>query len=315
MVMRRSFLLTLVAVLALLPSLARAGDAIRVHMLPGASAFPESIGADPRTGEFFTGSLIDGSVDRGSLASLQGEQFLPAGTDGRTSVAGVKVDSESRVWVANAFGGRVLVYSESGQLLHSFTLLGPGSPIINDLVFSHGFVYVTDSARPFLYRLSEADADTPGATHVEPWLSVTPPVIYHTGEGPFGINLNGIVASPDGRTLLTNQTNTGILWRVDVATGAITPVDTAGIDLVFGDGMVQLGGSLYIARNAANQLVKLKLNSGWTAASLETTVTDRLLAFPTAIIELHGALLVTNAQLNAVSNPTLPFTVLELPKF
>jgi superoxide dismutase, Cu-Zn family len=315
MVMRRSLLLTLVAVLALIPSVAHAGDAIRIHMLPGASAFPESIGADSRTGEFFTGSLIDGSMDRGSLTTLQGEQFLPAGTDGRTSVAGVKVDSQSRVWVANAFGGRVLVYSESGQLLHSFTLLGPGSPIINDLVFSHGFVYVTDSARPFLYRLSEAAADKPGATEVEPWLSVTPPVIYHTGEGPFGINLNGIVASPDGRTLLTNQTNTGILWRIDVGSGAITQVSTVGVDLVFGDGMLQLGDSLYIARNAANQLVKLRLNAGWTAASLEMGVSNELLAFPTAIIELHGALLVTNSQLDAGSAATLPFTVLELPKF
>ncbi len=38
-----------------------------------------------------------------------------------------------------------------------------------------------------------------------------------------------------------------------------------------------------------------------------------MFAFPTAIIELRGSLLVTNAQLNAVSNPKLPFTVLEFP--
>jgi Cu-Zn family superoxide dismutase len=304
-----------VAAVIAAPTMGVAADGIRVHVLPGATAFPESIGADPRTGEFFTGSLIDGSMARGTLASLQGQPFLPAGSDGRTAVAGVKVDGESRIWVADAFHGRVLVYSEQGRLLHSFILVGPGRPIINDLVFSHGLVYVTDSARPFLYRLIQAEADRPGVTSVDPWLSVEPPIVYHTGEGPFGINLNGIAASPDGETLLTNQTNTGILWRVDVATGTITQVNTAGSDLLFGDGMLQLGDSLYVARNAANQLVKLRLDPGWTSAKPELTVSNPLFAFPTAIIELRGSLLVTNAQLNAVSSPELPFTVLECPMF
>jgi len=313
--MKRYGLLVVVAAMAMMPTVSLAAHATRVQTLPGATAFPESIGADPRTGEFFTGSLIDGSMVRGTRGALQAEPFLPAGTDGRTSVAGVKVDGESRIWVANAFGGRVLVYSEQGRLLHSFVLLGPGSPIINDLAFSRGFVYVTDSARPLLYRLSQTAADQPGVTSVEPWLSVEPPVVYHAGVGPFGINLNGIVASPDGRTLLTNQTNTGILWRVDVASGTVIRVDTPGTDLLFGDGMLQLGDSLYVARNAANRLVKLHLSPDWTSARPEETINSPLFAFPTAIIELRGSLLVTNAQLNAVSNPRLPFTVLQLPVF
>lgn len=313
--MKRWGLLVVVAAIAMMPSASLAGDTIRVHTLPGATAFPESIGADSRTGEFCTGSLIDGSMVRGTLGVPQAEPFLSAGSDGRTSVAGIKVDGESRIWVADAFGGRVLVYSEKGRLLHSFVLLGPGSPVVNDLVFSQGFVYVTDSARPFLYRLSQAAADRPGVTGVEPWLAVEPPIVYHTGVGPLGINLNGIVVSSDGRTLLTNQTNTGILWRVDVATGRITQVGTAGTDLLFGDGMLQLGDSLYVARNAANQLVKLQLSADWTSARPRLTVENPLFAFPTAIIELRGNLLVTNAQLNAVSNPRLPFTVLEFPMF
>ena len=185
-VMKRYGLLVVVAAMAMMPTVSLAADATRVHTLPGATAFPESIGADPRTGEFFTGSLIDGSMVRGTRGALQAEPFLPAGTDGRTSVAGVKVDGESWIWVANAFGGRVLVYSEQGRLLHSFVLLGPGSPIINDLAFSRDFVYVTDSARPLLYRLSQAAANQPGVTSVEPWLSVEPPVVYHAGVGPFG---------------------------------------------------------------------------------------------------------------------------------
>src|SRR5262249_15845758 len=82
--------------------------AILLHTLPGATAFPESIGADPRTGAFFTGSLIDGTVYRGTLDAPSATVFLPAGSDGRTNVAGVKVDDQGRVWIGDAFNGRVL---------------------------------------------------------------------------------------------------------------------------------------------------------------------------------------------------------------
>src|SRR5262249_50365508 len=157
---------------------------------------------------------------------------------------------------------------------HSFVLEGLGNPTANDLAFSHGSVFVTDSARPFLYRLSEADANAPGTTTVEPWLHVDPPVVYSTGEGPFGVNLNGIVASPDGKILLTVQTNTGVIFRVDVEQRTITPVDTGGAQLLFGDGLLRLGDALYVARNAANEIVKLKLGTGWDSAQLQSTTTN-----------------------------------------
>jgi Cu-Zn family superoxide dismutase len=142
-------------ILAATPPVAAASQETRLHALPGATAFPESIGADPRTGTYFTGSLIDGTVYRGTLTAPEAEVFLPAGSDGRTSVAGVKVDDESRVWIADGFNGRLLVYRENGQLLHTFTLAGPGRPTVNDIAFSNGEAYVTDSARPFLYRIDD----------------------------------------------------------------------------------------------------------------------------------------------------------------
>jgi Cu-Zn family superoxide dismutase len=284
-----------------------------VHVLPGATAFPESIGADPRTGVFFTGSLIDGSLFRGTLNAPEAQVFLPAGSDGRTSVAGVKVDSESRIWVADAFNGRVLVYNESGQLLHAFVLAGPGAPTVNDIAFSGRIAYVTDLARPFLYRIDTNQAAQPGTTTIQPWLDVSGAVTYSTGEGPLGVNLNGIVASPDGTTLLTVQTNTGSLFRVDVASGEITKVAVTGADLLFGDGMLRVGDNLYIARNAANEIVKLKLGDGWRTAVSESVLQSDEFAFPTALAALHGRLLVTNSQLNAGSNPKLPFTVVDLP--
>src|SRR5262245_5292772 len=175
-----------------------ASQSARVHELPGPTAFPESIGVDDRTGTFFTGSVVDGTVFRGTLARRRADVFLPAGTDGRTAVAAVKVDDSGRIWLADACNGRVPVYSQTGRLTHSFLLRGPGTPTVNDLAFSHGETCVTDSSRPVLYRLSQAAADDPGTTAVNPWLPVSPAVIYHAGTGPLGVNLNGIVASADG---------------------------------------------------------------------------------------------------------------------
>src|SRR5262249_21726553 len=150
-------------------------------------------------------------------------------------------------------------------------------------------------------------------TQVTPWLDVSGSVSYATGEGPFGVNLNGIVAAPDGRTLLAVQTNTGLLFRIDVRSGQISRVDVNGTGLLFADGLLRIGDDLYTARNAANEILRLRLGPDWRSAEAVSSLTTSQLAFPTALAQLHGRLLVTNSQLNAGPNPTLPFNVLDLP--
>ena len=197
--------------------------------------------------------------------------------------------------------------------MHTFLLAGRGSPTVNDIAFSRDVAYVTDSARPFLYRIELEQASRAGTTTVDPWLDVSSAVSYRTGEGPFGVNLNGIVASPDGQTLLTVQTNTGDLFRVDVGSGEISKIAVEGADLLFGDGLLRIGDELFVARNAANQIVRLRLRDRLRAAVAEATLTNSEFAFPTALAVLRGRLLITNAQLNAGANPKLPFTVADLP--
>lgn len=138
-------------------------------------------------------------------------------------------------------------------------------------------------------------------------------VDYRTGEGPLGVNLNGIVASPDGSTLLVVQTNTGRLFRIDVGSGRIAQVAVEGSDLQFGDGLLLSGERLYVVRNQAEEIVELMTQDGWRSATTASTRTSPLFAFPTALAELHGRLLVTNSQLDATAAPQLPFTVLDLP--
>jgi hypothetical protein len=75
---------------------------------------------------------------------------------------------------------------------------------------------------------------------------------------------------------------------VDDASHAISEVAVDGADLMFDDGLLRIGDSLYIARHAANEIVRLKLGSGWRTAQLGSTLTDDALAFPTALAALRG---------------------------
>lgn len=194
------------------------GGAVRVHTLPAndEKAFPENVCVDPLTGFFYTGSLINGTIYRGSLDSDAVEVFLDPSSSGLNSAAGIRVDDRGRLWIID-FRGRVLVYDTGKKMkLHTFVSEGKGVPIVNDLTLSRGFAYVTDSGRPFLYRIPVTAADAPGETMVQPWLTVDPPIFYAHYKVPFNINLNGIVSSPDGEVLLAIQSATGMLYRVDV---------------------------------------------------------------------------------------------------
>ena len=331
------------------------GCGVRAHELPGKTAFPENVDADPETGFFYTGSLIDGTVFRGKLNSPAVEVFLPVGgAYGPKNVAGVKVNGRNRLWVIDSYRGNVLVYDagkevEHPRLLHTFVLEGktepPVTPTVNDLAFSQEFVFVTDSARPFLYHLPVIAADTPGTTTVQPWLTVDPPIFYAHAEIPFSVNLNGIVASPDGKTLLTIQSDTGILYRVDVEQRTISRVavrreekytlaaaqeSSADGDpfysfvmniflmnpLFCGDGLLRVNNYLYLTRNVTNEIVTLELSEDYHSADLKSRRTDAAFAFPTGLARLGDRLLVANSQLNLSGNPEkvkLPFTVVDLP--
>lgn len=332
--------------------MAASNDGVRVHTLPTKDdkAFPENVDADPKMGFFYTTSLVNGTVYRGSLNSTSVEVFLDPGSSGLKSAAGIRVDEKSHLWIIDP-GGRVFVYDTDKKVkLHTFVLEGEGVPIVNDLTLSQGFAYVTDSGRPFLYRLPVTAADTLGETKVEPWLTVDPPIFYGHAAIPFSINLNGIVASPDGKTLLTIQSDAGILYRVDVEKAkaekpieAIIRVEVSpkrptkltyraadpcaelyrfvmqifSMNPLFcGDGLLLVDQYLHVARNITNEIVTLKLSDNYRSAELVTTTKSKEFAFPTGLAKLNDRLLVTNSQLNrqqGLPKPTMPFTVVDLP--
>jgi Cu-Zn family superoxide dismutase len=273
------------------------------YELPGEGVFPESVGVDPVTGDAFVGSLAEGTLyqitTRGHV-----DIWSPGGKDGRSSVAGVKVDPSGRLWAAGGYAGALWVYDLASRALIAHMDVGSRPSCVNDIAFSPaGEAYVTDSLIPTLFRIG----GDPLA--MRPWVDLA-------GQGvpwPDGLNLNGIVLSPDGRHLVTCQTNLGRFWQVDIATGAVRQVRLGGGPLEHCDGLAILGSTLCVAVNARNQLAVAELSDDGASGELRRLLSCDAFAFPTSVAARGRELLVVNGQLDRMGgHPRLPFTVVAL---
>jgi Cu-Zn family superoxide dismutase len=144
---------------------------------------------------------------------------------------------------------------------------------------------------------------------LEPWLDLTGTPIQYTAR----FNVNGIVASPDGKYLVVSQSNTGELFRIDLATKAVVQIDLGG-EAVNGDGIELLGRTLYAV--AGGQIVKVALAGDLSSGEVVSRTGDPLFSSPTTIAIARGRLLVVNSQFDRLFGglpPELPFTVSSIP--
>jgi hypothetical protein len=111
-----------------------------------------------------------------------------------------------------------------------------------------------------------------------------------------GFNVNGISRTPDGRGLLVVQTNTGLLFRVDPATGVTTTVDLGGATLPAGDGILLHGRTLYAVQNQLNQVAVVRLNRSGTSGTVVDTLTDPRFDTPTTVARFGNRLYLPNAR-------------------
>jgi sugar lactone lactonase YvrE len=257
--------------------------------LPSAGILLEGIGYDPQREVFYVSGVNDGGrIYRGRVHEEALEVWQPGGVDGRTTARGIDVDSAGRVFVAGGPSGRLWVFSADGATLAS--LATAAGTFLNDVaVGADGAAYFTDSNQARIWRVTQGAA---GAWQAELWLdaSATVPVVLP------GFNLGGIVATPDGRWLLVAQGTTGRLWRIDIATKAITPVDLGTASIVNADGIVLRGHRLWVVQNFARQITELALGGQWGAASVvSVTPTPADRTFTTAKIA-KGRLLIVDSQ-------------------
>ncbi len=287
-------------------SSADGGETTRTYDLPGETVFPEGIGIDATSGDFYVGSTSDGTVYRGNVDSDDVEVFLPGGQDGRDAVTGVKVDDQGRLWLAGRDTGRAFVYDAgSGELIRALSTPASERALINDLTFTPDAAFVTDSFRPVIWRVARSPQ---GVGPMRPWLDLRDTLI--PTDTNFG--LNGIAASDDGRTLLSVHFDTGQLFHIDVASKEVTEVDLGGETLATGDGMLLADTTLLVVREDPGAVYPVQLSADLSSGEVGEPFGDDFL-LPTTLAQHQGQVLVVNSQLNDTGSPDLPFTVSNVP--
>jgi len=277
--------------------------------LPATLALPDgfgpegiAIGAAPFA---YFGSTVDGSIYRADLVTGQGRIIGDA--PGTPSV-GLKVDRRGRLFVAGgpAGDGRV-VDASSGEVLARYVFTSLPS-FVNDVTVTPDAAWFTDSFNPVLYKLPLGPrGQLPGAGDV-----VTVPL---TGDVAFaeGFNVNGISRTPDGTGLLVVQTNTGLLFRVDPATGVTTTVDLGGELLPNGDGILLDGRTLYVVRNVDNEVAVVRLDRSGAHGSIVDRLSDPRLDVPTTVARFDGRLYLPNSRFLIDPTPAVTYTAIAIP--
>jgi sugar lactone lactonase YvrE len=186
----------------------------------------------------------------------------------------------------------------------NYQLDDSGAGLINDLAITHDAVYFTDFWQPFIYRLPlSKNGRIPAGADAATAIPLTGD--FEVGDNVFGAFANGIVATPDGKTLIIGNSGTSKIFRVDPATGhADEIIIDPPLQEGFLDGLVFRDGILYILTPydpAPEDLIQVVLlGDDMLTGTLLGTITDEDMD-GVASGALHGdSLYVNNARYNTL---------------
>ncbi|MGH3244505.1 MAG: SMP-30/gluconolactonase/LRE family protein [Spirillospora sp.] len=269
---------------------------------------PEGIATGP--GPFaYVGSMADGSIYRADLRTGRGKILSPGPG---TQALGMKTDAHGRLFVAGGTGGDARVIdTRSGRLLASYRLATGPLSFINDVIFSQGAAWFTDSTNPVLYKLP-LDGDRLPTAAIR--IPLTGDLVYQSGPGSAAFNVNGITPTPDGRGLIVVQSNTGGLFRVDPS-GVTRRVNLHGESLPEGDGLLLHGTTLYAVQNRFNTVAVLRLNATGTDGRVVRRVRDPRFDLPTTVAAFGDRLYLPNIQFFATGpTPHVSYNAVAIPR-
>ena len=237
------------ALVALVPATAGAATAPDLIRLPDGWQ-PEGIAAG-RGSSLYAGSIPTGAIWKADARTGQGEVLVPP-RPGERNAIGIKVDKRNRLFVAGGPTGKAFVYdAATGADLGSYQLAVPGeATFVNDVVVTSRAAWFTDSAADQLYVLPLGrHGALPGQDEVRT-VEVGGDFVF----GATGPNLDGIVAGQGGRTLLSVETNSGKLFRINPRSGVAREVDLGeDTPLPNGDGMLLAGRVLSWSRTGRSR--------------------------------------------------------------
>jgi sugar lactone lactonase YvrE len=253
---------------------------------------------------FYVGSVANGAIYRGSLRTGAGAVLVP-GEAGKAAT-GIELDNRSRLWVAGAGTGNAHVYdARTAAALRNYSFASADT-FINDVVVTRDAAIFTDSRKAVIYRVPIGSGGALGAFQSIPI----------TGDFTLagGFNLNGIDATPNGKTLIAVQSNTGKLFRIDPATGIARTISLGGESVPNGDGILLTGKTLYVVQNQLNRVAVISLAADLASGRLVTRLADPDFAVPTTIDDHGRRLYAVNARFGTPSPSTAEYQVVQLAK-
>ena len=239
-------------------------EAVRADGKAFAKTVPALTGAPPEgfaigKGSTAYNSSIDGSIYKVDLRSGIGEVLVEADPTfelpaslfaGDCYKLGMRVDPRSNyLFVAGCQVGNAMVFdADTGEEVANYTL-APFGTVINDLAITQDAVYFTDFSGltgPLLYRLPlSRNGRLPNSDGILP-IALTGDFSTDDQNGGAGYKANGIVATPNGKTLIVGNSNNAQIYRVDPATGHSDRIVVDPPLVGFLDGIVLHKGLLYI---------------------------------------------------------------------
>ncbi|GIH09698.1 hypothetical protein Rhe02_77650 [Rhizocola hellebori] len=262
-------------------------------VLPGATS-AEGIAAGEGT-TFYAGDLLTGDIFRGDIAKGTAELFIEV-PDGRQAAGMAVSKRHDLLFVAGASTGQAYVYNtDTGVTVATYQLGEADTSLINDVTITKQGAWFTDSHLAQLYFIP---IDAYGELGEFSTLPLTGPAA-DTGDE---FNLNGIRATPDGKTLIVAHSGNGELYTVDSQTG--TSALIAGVSVPNVDGIELEGRRLWAVQNFSNQVSRIKLSADLTSGVITKVITSELFQTPTAAALFGNVLAVVNAKFDTGFPPT-----------
>ena len=280
--------LLLLAVVAALAAPAAAARPAEVIILPGATS-AEGIAAGGGA-TFYAGDLFAGDIFRGNLQRGTAERFIDAPA-GRMAVGMAVNLAHHLLFVAGGFTGQAYIYdTRTGATVASYQFGTPAASLINDVALTKDGAWFTDSFQAQLYFVPVSRAGVPGLTFHT--LALSGPAATLVGNG--AVNLNGIQATANGKTLIVAHSANAQLYTVDPTTGASATI--AGVSVPNVDGIVLEAGRLWAVQNFSNQIARIRLRPDLASGVVEAVITSDLFQIPTTAARFGSRLAVVNAK-------------------
>ncbi|HEY3210235.1 MAG TPA: superoxide dismutase [Actinomycetota bacterium] len=302
--MRRAILSVIAVAALLLPAHAASARPLPDRIPLPNGFLPEGI-AITSGGTFYTGSLIDGSIYRGDVRSGLGIIFIHP-PSGRIAV-GMKVHKKL-LYVAGGDTGDAYVYDTRTGVDVRVYSFSPGG-FINDVVVTKEAAWFTDSFFPFLYKVPITRNGIPGDPSSVEAIPLTGDIVYQDG-----FNVNGIDATPNGKTLIIVQTNTGKLFTVPRSSGVTSEIDLGSEDVVNGDGILLDGRDLFVVQGFSNLLARVRLAPDLSSGEVVSRTGDDDFDIPTTVAEAGSTLYLVNARFTTPPTPDTEYWISPITK-